>query len=247
MNMLTLLLPVFLGLLGGYIVNYVSDVLPMTRRFSQPTCPNCGETLAWKDYLLLITCHSCGQKRSKRTYGILFVFVAATLYIWLTPPFRIGFWLGYILLIYLGVVFVIDLEHRLIMHPVSYTGAALGLGIGIYANELVPTLIGGAFGFGSMLAFYYLGEVFSRYMSKRRGQEIDEVALGFGDVNLCGITGLLLGWPVILAGLLFTIFAGGIGSLLVIAYMLIRKRFEAFTPIPYAPFLILSVLFFLYR
>ena len=42
MNILTLLLPVFLGLLGGYIVNYISDVLPMTRRFSQPTCPNCG-------------------------------------------------------------------------------------------------------------------------------------------------------------------------------------------------------------
>ncbi len=111
----------------------------------------------------------------------------------------------------------------------------------------MPTLLGGAFGFGGMLLLYFLGEAFTRYMSKRRGELIDEVALGYGDVNLCGVTGLLLGWPVILAGLLFTIFAGGIGSLLVIAYMLIRKRYNAFTPIPYAPFLIFSVLFYLYR
>ena len=247
MNMLIVLLPVFLGVLAGFIVNYISDVLPATRRLSQPTCQNCDETLAWTDYLLLRACHACKQKRSPRTYSVLFVLLAATLYIWFSPPGRIGFWLGYILLIYLGVVFIIDLEHRLIMHPISYTGAVLGFGIGLYAHGLVPTLIGGAFGFGIMLLLYYLGEVFSRYMSKRRGQEIDEVALGFGDVNLCGITGLLLGWPVILAGLLFTIFAGGVGSIIVIAYMLIRKRYEAFTPIPYAPFLILSVLFYLYR
>jgi leader peptidase (prepilin peptidase)/N-methyltransferase len=98
-----------------------------------------------------------------------------------------------------------------------------------------------------MLLLYYLGEVFTRFMSKRRGELVDEVALGFGDVNLCGVTGLLLGWPVILAGILFTIFAGGIGSILVIAFMLIRKRYNAFTPIPYAPFLVFSILFYLFR
>ena len=247
MNPISLLIPVILGLAAGYLVNYVSDVLPFTRRFSQPACINCGKTFAWKDYLLLQACSSCGHKRKPRTYFVLLILTAATVYIWLVPPVKINFLLAYILLAYLGVVFVIDLEHRLIMHPVSITGAFLGLVIGIFAHGLVETLLGGAFGFGSMLLLYYLGEAFTRYMSKRRGEVIDEVALGFGDVNLCGVTGLLLGWPVILAGLLFTIFAGGIGSLLVIAYMLIRKRYNAFTPIPYAPFLIFSVLFYLYR
>lgn len=247
MNSLALLFPVFLGILAGYLVNYVSDVLPHTRRLSQPACPNCSETFSWKDYLLLRACSSHGHKRKPRTYFVLLILTAATVYIWLAPPAKVNFFLAYILLAYLGVVFVIDMEHRLIMHPVSITGAVLGLAIGIFAHGLVPTLLGGAFGFGFMLLLYYLGEVFTRFMSKRRGEAIDEVALGFGDVNLCGVTGLLLGWPVILAGVLFTIFAGGIGSLLVIAYMLIRKRFSAFTPIPYAPFLILSVLFYLYR
>lgn len=173
--------------------------------------------------------------------------LAATIYVWFTFSSLLNFFIGYILLIYLGVVLVIDLEYRIIMHPVSYVGAVIGLGIGIYTHGLRITLIGGAFGFGAMLILYYFGEAFSRYMSKRRGQLIDEVALGFGDVNLSGITGLLLGWDDIILGLLFAIFAGGIGSLLVIVVMLIRKRYKAFTPIPYAPFLIFSILLFLYR
>ena len=247
MNLVTLFIPILLGLLAGFVVNYISDVLPFTRRLSQPACPKCGEVLDWKDYLLLKNCASCGKRRSTRTYITVLVLIAGTIYIWLNPPTRINFILAYIVLTYLGVVFVIDLEHRLIMHPVSITGAFLGLVVGTAAHGIVPSLLGGAFGFGSMLLLYYLGEAFTRYMSKRRGEVIDEVALGFGDVNLCGVTGLLLGWPVILAGILFTIFAGGIGSLIVIAYMLIRKRFSAFTPIPYAPFLILSVLVYLFR
>jgi prepilin signal peptidase PulO-like enzyme (type II secretory pathway) len=145
------------------------------------------------------------------------------------------------------VVFVIDFEHRLIMHPVSIVGAVLAFGIGWQVNGWLQTLIGGAVGFGSMLAFYFLGEVFARYMAKRRNQEIEEVALGFGDVNLSGIAGLFLGFKYIFQGLLFTIFAGGLASLLVILVMLIRKRYQAFTPIPYAPFLILAIIFYLFR
>jgi leader peptidase (prepilin peptidase) / N-methyltransferase len=247
MNLISLIIPVILGLFAGYLVNYISDVLPFTRRFSQPACPNCGQTIEWKDYLLLRVCRSCGQKRKARTFSVILVLIVATIYLWLKPPVRINFILAYLVLTYLGVVFVIDFEHRLIMHPVSITGAVLGLVVGTIAHGIGPTLAGGALGFGSMLLLYYLGEVFTRYMSKRRGEIIDEVALGFGDVNLCGITGLLLGWPVIIAGILFTIFAGGIGSLLVIFYMLIRKRYNAFTPIPYAPFLIISILFYLFR
>lgn len=243
----TIVIPILAGIVGGWLINYLSDVLPRTRRISRPTCPNCNKENTWNSYLLLKPCVSCGEKRQKRTYYVFLIILGASLYIWLSPPKLIGFWFGYLLLVYLGVVFVIDFEHRLIMHPVSYAGAAIGFVIGLYANGFVPTLIGGAFGFGVMLLLYFLGEVFARYMAKRRGQAIDEVALGFGDVNLAGITGLLLGWPLIGAGLLFTIFAGGIGSLIVIAVMLIRKRYEAYTPIPYAPFLILSVIFFVFR
>lgn len=247
MNIILVIIPIALGWLAGLLVNYLSDVLPVTRRFSQPVCPKCEQPLSWKGYFLLRGCPACGWKRSKRTYITYIVLLAATIYLWFAPPAKLNFPLALLLLTWLGVVFVIDMEHRLILHPVSIVGAALGFGVGLYAHGLTPTLLGGAFGFGVMLAFYFLGEVFARWMSKRRGEEIEEVALGFGDVNLSGITGLLLGWPVILAGLLFTIFAGGIASLLVIVALTLRKRYQAFTPIPYAPFLILSILFYLFR
>jgi len=247
MNIFLLILPIALGWLAGYLVNYLADVLPVTRRFSQPLCPRCAQALPWKDYLLLRGCPACGWKRSTRTLITQAVMLGGSIYLWLNTPARLNYPLALLLLIWLGVVFVIDMEHRLILHPVSITGALLGFGTGWYAHGWKPTLLGGAFGFGVMLIFYFLGEVFARWMSKRRGEEIEEVALGFGDVNLCGITGLLLGWPVILAGLLFTIFAGGIASLLVIVTLTLRKRYQAFTPIPYAPFLILAILFYLFR
>ena len=113
-------------------------------------------------------------------------------------------------------------------------------------HGVTSTLIGGAVGFGIMLAFYFVGEWYVRYMSKKRGMAADEVALGFGDVNLAGILGLLLGWPGISAGLLFTVLSGGLISLLIIVAMLIAKKYKAFTAIPYAPFLILSALFLLF-
>jgi len=114
------------------------------------------------------------------------------------------------------------------------------------AGGLVDTLIGGTFGFGSMLVFYFVGEWYVRRMSKKRKLFPNEVALGFGDVNLAGIIGLLLGWPAIVAGLFLAIFAGGLVSLGIVIGMLILKKYKASTAIPYAPFLILGAIYLLY-
>jgi leader peptidase (prepilin peptidase)/N-methyltransferase len=235
-----------LGLIAGWMVNYLADVLPATRSFSRPDCPNCGHPRGPADFLLLRGCRTCGTSRGRRTYAVQAVMLTAAFYMWLNPSPRLGFWLEYVLLIFLALVFVIDVEHRLILHPVSLVGAVLGLGIGTYLHGLSSALIGGAVGFGSMLVLYYLGELFARYMSKRRGETIED-ALGFGDVNLAGIVGLLLGWPLIIFGLLFAILVGGAFSLLLVAAMMIRRRYQAFMAIPYAPFLVLSVVYALYR
>jgi prepilin signal peptidase PulO-like enzyme (type II secretory pathway) len=165
--------------------------------------------------------------------------------LWIFPRRALPFPLAFGLIIYLAIVMVIDLEHRLVLHPISLFGALLGLGIGIYLHGFLSTLIGGVVGFGIMFLFYYAGQWYVRWMAKRRGMSADEVALGFGDVNLSGIMGLLLGWPAIIEGLFFAILVGGVVSLGIILVTLALKRYRAFTAIPYAPFLILSA-FLLY-
>ena len=84
-------------------------------------------------------------------------------------------------------------------------------------------------------------------MARRRGEPIDEVALGFGDVNLSGVLGLMLGWPGITVGLLVAILAGGMVSAFILARMMLRKEYQAYTALPYAPFLILAGAVLLFR
>ncbi|HTX93327.1 MAG TPA: prepilin peptidase [Anaerolineales bacterium] len=253
-----LIVPLLIGWLSGWLVNYLADVLPVTRKFSRPVCHKCQAPYRWSDYLFFSHCKSCGKGRSARTIITQILIPCISVLLWIYPRPRFPYALALVLIIYLAVVFTIDVEYRLILHPVSLAGAVLGLGTGIYIYSLrstlvagvITTLIGGAFGFGVMLIFYFVGEWYVRRMVKRKNLSPDEVALGFGDVNLAGILGLLLGWPTIVAGLLFAVFAGGIASLGILIAMLVSKKYKAFTAIPYAPFLILSgvvILFVLYK
>lgn len=148
---------------------------------------------------------------------------------------------------YFGLVAVIDLEHRLVLHPVSLAGAGLGLVVGWLLHGFLPTLLGGVAGFAIMLGLYALGGVFAKWMAKRRGEPIEEVALGFGDVNLAGVCGLMLGWPGITAGLVIGILLGGGVSLAIILGQLAAKKYKPFTAIPYAPFIILGTIILLLR
>jgi leader peptidase (prepilin peptidase)/N-methyltransferase len=244
---IALLLPLLLGWFSGWLVNYLTDVLPTSRRLTRPACPKCHKPHRWSTYLLLRPCAKCGQKRGWRAPVVQAVMTVTPALLWTFPRQGFPFSLAFLLLIYLAVVLIIDLEHRLILHPVSLVGAILGAVIGIWTHGVVATLIGGAAGFGIMLVFYYLGEWYVRFMAKRKGIKTDEVALGFGDVNLSGILGLLLGWPGISFGLLFAVFVGGLVSLTIILGMVITKKYQVFTAIPYAPFLILSALSLFFR
>jgi len=254
-----ILIPVLFALIGlglAVLVNYLADVLPYTRRFTRPACPHCETPFPTRDYLLMRNCRKCGERRSNRSFIVLLLGLPAALYVGLTAP-KLGVPLGLLLLTYLAVVFVIDLEHRAILHETSYFGAVLGLICGTYLwsvpqgktllQGFTTSLLGGIAGFVIMYGLYLLGELFARWLSRRRGEPVDEVALGFGDVNLTGVLGLVLGWPAILLGLFFAILASGIASLIIVVYSMSVKKYQAFMAIPYAPFLIFGAVLLLYR
>lgn len=97
-----------------------------------------------------------------------------------------------------------------------------------------------------MLVFFFLGEAFIRILSKKRGEEIQEVALGFGDVNLAGVMGTILGWPGVVGGIFMAVLLGGLVSGLFLVIQLLRKEYQAYQALPYGPFLAVSVFLLLY-
>jgi prepilin signal peptidase PulO-like enzyme (type II secretory pathway) len=243
---------IIFGWFAGWLVNYFADVLPFTRRFSQPTCPECNVPFKWQDYLFFRPCQN-GHTRKSRLWIVQIIILAASVYISIKPPSKLGFFLGLLLIIYFGVIFVIDLEHRLILHPTSIFGALLGLTVGIVAHKIVPTLLGGLGGLLIMLVFYGLGVLFTRIRKKRllaMGQEADdEEALGSGDVILVTILGLIVGWPLIWLCLLYGILLGGLVSLLLLLWLIISgsyKKNALMTFIPYGPYFIITAALIIY-
>jgi len=149
---------VLLGWICGALVNYLADVLPWRRKLVAPFCTQCQKAVPWKDYLLWPRrCPACGERRTWRAWLVEVIYMAAAIWLWFSPPPGLGFILGLVVLVYFGVVVVIDMEHRLILHPVSIVGAVLGLGVGIYMNGIQETLIGGVVGVWVMWGFYKLG------------------------------------------------------------------------------------------
>jgi len=169
----------------------------------------------------------------------------------MNPPRAIGFPLGALLLLYFGVVLVIDLEHRLILHPTSLFGALLGLVVGYLRQGLPSTLIGGAVGFGIVFLFYLLGALFTKIRARRlqaAGLEADdEEAFGAGDVILATVLGFMLGWPLIWFGILFGVLLGGLIGGLVMLILFLSGKFKAWMVfIPFGPFFVASAFLIIY-
>jgi prepilin signal peptidase PulO-like enzyme (type II secretory pathway) len=233
-----------IGWLAGWLVNYLADVLPFTRRLSPPVCLECNEPLGWKKYLLFQPCQN-GHSRKVRTWIVQALMLAASIYTWVNPPAKMAYILGFILIIYFGTIIVIDIEHHLILHPTSIAGAFLGLITGTVSHGISDTLWGGLGGFLIMMAFYAFGALFTHLRAKRMiaaGQEADdEEALGAGDVILATVLGLMLGWPLIWLSLLLGILLGGLFSLLIIVWLVVTGRYEKnalMLFIPYGPYLV---------
>jgi prepilin signal peptidase PulO-like enzyme (type II secretory pathway) len=109
--------------------------------------------------------------------------------------------------------------------------------IGIWRHGAVLTAIGGVAGFTVMLALYFLGDMLGRGLAKLRKEPWTETALGFGDVNLSAVIGLLMGWPGVVAALVLGVAIAGVYSLGFVILSLFKGKYKMWAAIPYAPFL----------
>ncbi len=237
------------GWVCGSLVNYLADTLPWKRTISVPFCIHCQEKMnLWNYFIWPRRCESCGKKRDWGVTAVELLTAITFALMWAYPPAKLGVWWGAIVIIYFGVIVVIDIRYKLILHITSWVGLGLGLTIGILLHGWIPTIEGGIIGYCIMFTFYKLGELFIKWWTRYKGKPEDEVALGFGDVNLSGILGLMVGFPGVLLSLFIGALIGGIVSLVYLVFSVLIKRYKALTALPYGPFLVCGaviVIFFL--
>lgn len=125
------------------------------------------------------------------------------------------------------VIFVIDLEHQLILNKIVYPGVVLALILSMIWPDLfsspwhdlgrIAPILGGIAGFGIMLLLFLIF----------RG------GFGEGDVKLAAMMGLATGFPLIVVALLLSAVSGGVIAMILFSLGL-KKRGDA---IPFGPFL----------
>jgi leader peptidase (prepilin peptidase)/N-methyltransferase len=184
------------------------------------------------------------------TTAAFFAYLAAT-----HGPTRLTiFWMGIMALLIL--ITVIDLEHRLILYSVILPGCLYALaGAALLGPEIAPRvtfadyLIGGALGFVVFLLLYLGGFLFSGALAHSRGQALNEVAFGYGDVMLATLSGFILGWQALIFAVFIAVFAGAAGALLfIMGSALLRGRYDLFTALPYGQYIVFgTVVMLLWR
>jgi len=246
-DLLSLILAIIVGWVAGILINYLADVLPLTRRLTRPLCPECNQPYGIKDYLFRFRCANCGRRRSIRSIIVLVCAVFSCVLLRFFPFSILRFWATLPILIFLGVIMVIDIEHRIVVIETSLLGMVLFSIYGIILWGFLRTLLGALAGLLTMLVFYFTGIVFSKIVGKLKHREISEVAFGFGDVFAGTFLGLLAGWPAIIGVVILAIIAFGAVSFVFVIVLLISQRYRAFTnALPFTPFLIFGVISFFY-
>ena len=243
----SILLSIILGFVIGTLINYLADVLPATRRFSQPLCPECSQPYPLKATLLSRPCPHCGHKRPIRHLLVLIFSVILCVLLQFFPFRGLSFWATLPLLAYLGMIVVIDLEHRLVLVETSLFGLILMLGYGLTFHGIKIALGGALGGMLIMLALFLLGMGFGKVVGILRHKAISEVPFGFGDVVFGTILGLLCGWPSIAAGLLLGIILFSAYSVLWLISLILTRRYKSFSNAQaLTPFLILGCIILFY-
>ncbi len=223
------------GAVIGSFLNVLCDRLPESQSIVTPPskCPGCARRLSALDMIPIVSwlvlrgrCRTCGASIPQRVFWVELITAAAFGLLYLNFGFSLTLWIGLLYACITIVIFVIDMEHQLILNSILIPSMALAFGVSLLHSriDLAPTplmaVIGGVAGFVIFLLVYILS----------RG------GMGEGDVKLGAFAGLVTGWPNIIAAVILSWIIGGIAA---IGLLLLRRkgRREA---IAFGPFLALT-------
>jgi len=223
----------FWGLLVGGLINVLADDLPARVRPRRPHCPRCDYVYGISAWLAIGrrieggTCPQCGLHARRRPLlveiGTALLFAALP---WLvTPAFDLIIYALYIAILIL--IIVIDIEHRLILHVVTLPSMLFALLASFLLSDNSPllALAGGLVGFVLFYLAFLLGQ-----------RLFGPGALGFGDVTLATLMGLMLGFHRVFFALVLGILLAGLWSLVGLA----TRRMSRRAHFAYGPFLAIA-------
>ena len=209
-----------IGLIVGGLINVLADDLPARRRPNFPTHP-----FDWLVTLRVLLGRETDP--DKQTRGMVteictaavFAFIP-TIYPTLPVLAVVAFYFAVLILI-----IIIDLEHRLILHIVTFPATLMILILSIFelgGNTLWQTAMGAVTGYLIFYVLYWIGRL-----------TYGAGALGFGDVTLSMTLGAMVGVQLIVFTLVIGILIGGVSSLLLV----LTGRSSRHSHIPYGEFL----------
>ncbi len=232
---------ILLGMVVASFLNVCCDRLPAGESIVYPLshCPACKRRIKAKDLIPVFSylwlrgrCRYCQAPIPRRVLwveagtGLLFGLVYWHYGLSIELPIALFYSCLFIVLL------VIDLEHRLILNKIVYPALALALLISILFSiflpqvEIVPGIKEAAIGGGVGLVLFFLVVLVSRG------------GMGWGDVKMAALIGLVTGFPLVFVALLLGIIAGGLVAGFLLA-LKVKRRKEA---IPFAPFLSLATI-----
>lgn len=222
-----------LGLIIGSFLNVCIYRIPRggSLLFPPSACPACGRRLTALELIPVAAfialkgrCRGCRTPISRRyplvelLTGVLFLLV-----FW---KFGLGLetlkW--WVLLSLLIVIALIDLDFQRIPDAISLPGLAAG--ILLAQGHWGQAVLGAMIGYGIIAAVIALS----------RG------GMGWGDAKLLALIGAFLGWR----GVVVSLFVGSLLGSLVGIILLLLRRIDRKTPVPFGPYLSLGAFSFLF-
>jgi len=239
-----------LGASVGSFLNVCIDRLALRKSIVYPPshCDNCQEKLSIGELVPVVSylwlrgrCRHCGASIPRRVLwvelgsGVVFAFIA-----W---RYGLSAELAVVAFYYclFLVIFVIDLERQLILNIVVYPAAVVALVISAFLTQLdiapgivINTYMSGvefAPGVASAAAGGAIGLVlFLLILFVSRG------GMGWGDVKMAALMGLVLGYPLIFVALFLAVVFGGLIAVLLLVFKMKGRK----QGIPFGPFLALG-------
>jgi len=230
-----------LGAVLGSFYLVIGTRLPLKENVltGRSRCDYCKNTLKWYELVPILSyvfqggkCNYCGKKISithiliEIITGLLFV--SGYLYFGVTIKFGI-----YLVIVSVAlIIFVSDFKYMIILDSPLVIGSILIIVLRYLELGLKNTIYSCIYGIALFLIMYLIKIIGDRLYKRE--------SLGGGDIKLCFLIGLTLGYPGI--GLRLSLIALIFSAFLALPYALASLFLNKKNELPYGPFLISSMI-----